>query len=66
MREIASIAEMISTEGLDSYNGDLLDEVKNIVHRCLTEQCEELPKENMRKKGTRKRRQKDQLIMDYE
>ena len=66
MREIASIADIISTEGLDSYNRELLDEVKNIVHKCLTEQFEEMPKEKMRKKGSRKRRQKDHLSMEYE
>lgn len=62
MREIASIADIISTDGLDSYNSGLLDQVKNIVDKCLTEQVEEIPKEKA-KKGSRKRKQKD---MEYE
>lgn len=66
MREIANIADIISTEGLDSYNGGLIEEVKNIVHKCLTEQIEEIPKEKMSKKGNRKRKQKDHLSMEYE
>lgn len=66
MKEIANIADIVSTEGLDSYNRELLDEVRNIVHKCLTEQFEDLPKDKMRKKGSRKRRQKDHLITEYE
>ncbi|KAJ7951578.1 serine/threonine-protein phosphatase 7 long form-like [Quillaja saponaria] len=57
MREIANIADIFSTEGMDPQNIDLLDQVKNIVHRCLTEQCEDFQKEKTRKRGTRKRRQ---------
>jgi len=66
MREIASIADIVSAEGLDSYNRELLDEVKNIVHKCLTEQYEEMPNDKVKKKGNRKRRQKDHLSMEYE
>ena len=44
----------------------VLDEVKNIVHKCLTEQFEEIPNEKVKKKGNRKRRQKDHLSMEYE
>lgn len=66
MREIANIADIVSAEGLDSYNRELLDEVKNIVHKCLTEQFEEIPNEKVKKKGNRKRRQKDHLSMEYE
>ncbi|XP_054780055.1 protein MAIN-LIKE 2-like isoform X1 [Prosopis cineraria] len=66
MREIANIADIVSTEGLDSYNGELLVEVRNIVHKCLAEQFEDLPNEKMKKKGSRKRRQKDCLTIEYE
>ncbi|OIW17166.1 hypothetical protein TanjilG_18121 [Lupinus angustifolius] len=66
MREIAKIADVVSAEGLGSYNRGLLDEVKNVVHRCLTEQLEEIPKDKMKRKGNRKRRQKDDLSMEYE
>lgn len=59
MREIANLADIFSTEGLDSYNRGLIDEVKNIAHKCLTEQFEEIPKEKVTKKGSRKRKQKD-------
>lgn len=66
MREIANIADIISTEGLDSHNKDLLDEVKSLVHKCLTEQFEEIPEEKVSKKGSRKRRQKDHPGTEYE
>ncbi|XP_057735669.1 protein MAIN-LIKE 2-like [Arachis stenosperma] len=66
MREIASIADLVSTEGLDSYNTELLNGVKSIVHKCLTEQIDETSKEKMTKKGNRKRRQKDHLCVEYE
>ncbi|CAL0308714.1 unnamed protein product [Lupinus luteus] len=61
MREIANIADLVSTEGLGSYNRGLLDEVKNVVHKCLTEQLEEIPKDKTKKKCSRKRREKDGL-----
>jgi hypothetical protein len=32
MREIANFADIFSTEGLDSYNRGLIDEVKNISY----------------------------------
>ena len=66
MREIASVADILSAEGLDSNNRELLNEVKNIVHKCLTEQFEEMPNDKVKKKGNRKRRQKDHLSMEYE
>ncbi|KAL5176262.1 Protein MAIN-LIKE 2 [Glycine soja] len=66
MREIANIADIVSAEGLDSYNRELLDEVINIVHKCLTGQFEEIPNEKVKKKGKRKGRQKDHLSMEYE
>ena len=53
-------------KGLDSYNRELLDEVINIVHKCLTGQFEEIPNEKVKKKGKRKGRQKDHLSMEYE
>lgn len=53
-------------KGLDSYNKGLIDEVKSIAHQCLTEQFEEIPKEKVNKKGSRKRKQKDHLSMEYE
>ncbi|CAI8583133.1 unnamed protein product [Vicia faba] len=66
MREIANLADIFSTEGLDSYNRGLIDEVKSIAHKCLTEQFEELPKEKVTKKGSKKRKQKDHPSMEYE
>lgn len=66
MREIASIANIVSAEGLDPYNRELLGEVKNIVHKCVTEQFEEIPDDKVKKKGSRKRRQKDHLSVEYE
>jgi len=47
-------------------NIESLHEVKNIVHKCLTEQFEEMPNDKVKKKGNRKRRQKDHLSMEYE
>ncbi|KAF7843513.1 protein MAIN-LIKE 2-like [Senna tora] len=66
MREIANIADIVCSDGLDSYNRVLVDEVRNIVHKCLTEQFEDMPKDKIRKKASRKRRQKDHLTIDYE
>jgi hypothetical protein len=34
MRENANLAEIFSTEGLDSYHKGLIDEVKNIALKC--------------------------------
>jgi hypothetical protein len=65
MREIANLANIFSTEGLDSYNRGLIDEVKNIAHKC-TEQFEEMPKEKASKKDSQKHKQKDHQSNEYE
>lgn len=59
MREIASIADSLPTEKMDSRDRKLLEEVKNAVHECLMDVVGESRK--VRRKGAAKRKRVDEL-----
>lgn len=65
MKEIANIVDMFSTDGMDSRDMKLLDEIKEIAHIYLRDEVGDSPKK-IRKKSTPKkpRKRKDNSTCD--
>jgi hypothetical protein len=63
LNEIANMLDGFSEDGMDSRDRNLLDEVKDIVHKYLIDEVEDSQKK-IGTKSTKKRKRKDVAMLD--